>query len=76
MSSIWRDYGERHAAILGEADDLHFVRAGAGNTEESLICWEPILAAIMEGSPHPPPAGRASRSSTTSESVGTTASGS
>lgn len=49
MRTIWRDYGERHAAILGEADDLHFVRSGAGSIEECLICWEPYLAAIMEG---------------------------
>jgi hypothetical protein len=49
MSTIWRDYGERHAGVLGEADDLHFVRSGAASTEECLICWEWYLGSIMEG---------------------------
>lgn len=43
---IWRDYGERHAGILGEADDIYFVRSAPGPV---LICWDWYFGAIMEG---------------------------
>lgn len=49
MSTIWRDYGERHAEVLGEADDVHFVRSGEASAEECFVCWEPYLHSIMEG---------------------------